>query len=410
MPCRVTPKRLRLPSPEVPVGRKSRRREPPLGFSGIARRTWPLFWSLLLLILPGLAGAAPAGHRGPPPVVIVAPVGEKDIVPATEYVGHVEAIQAVDLRARVEGFLEKINFKEGDFVRAGTLLYVIEQAAYQAKVDADMARVREAQAEVVRADQHLRRLQAARKESISATDMDNAVAHGLAAKAKLAEARAILARSELDLGYTTIKAPISGRIGRTAFTRGNLVGPGSGSLARIVQVDPIRVVYSVSENDLAAVQAALHDAEHGQKRLLAPQLRLADGRTLKITGRISFVDNQVDPNTGTIAVRARFKNPDGILIPGQYVTVLVKASASRIMPVVPQAAVLVNRQGRFVLMVDDQNRVVVRPVTIGPATGIYWAVESGLKVGEVIIVRGIQKVRPGQPVRVRRLRPPGNKS
>lgn len=358
-----------------------------------------------MLVMPGFAGAAPAGHRGPPPTVIVAPIGEKDVVPATEYVGHVEAIQAVDLRARVEGFLEKVNFKEGDFVRAGTLLYVIEQAPYQAKVDADMARVREAQAELVSADQHLRRLQSALKASISATDMDNAVAHGLAAKAKLAETRAILESSRLNLGYTTIKAPISGRIGRTTYTRGNLVGPGSGSLARIVQVDPIRVVYSISENDIAAVQVALHDVEPGKKRLLAPQLRLADGKVLKIIGRVSFVDNHVDPDTGTIAVWARFKNPHGLLIPGQYVTVLVKARASRVMPVVPQAAVLVNRKGRFVLMVDAKSRVVVRPIAIGPAIGTYWTVKSGLKAGEAIIVRGIQKVRPGQPVRVRRIEP-----
>jgi membrane fusion protein (multidrug efflux system) len=408
MPRHTTPKGLILTSPEVPAARKFRRRKPrPTGLARWSRR---VFCGLLLaLAIPAVTTAGPGGRSGPPPTVTVAPIGERDVVPANEYVGHVEAIQAVDLRARVEGFLEKINFKEGDFVRAGTLLYVIEQAPYQARVAAARARIDQAEAELVRAGQHLKRLQSALKASISATDMDNAVAHELSARASLAAARADLKISELDLGYTTIRAPISGRIGRTALTCGNLVEPGSGPLARIVQVDPIRVVYSISENDLPALQAALHDAAQTTKRLLAPQLRLAGGKVLKATGRLSFVDNHVDPDTGTIAVWARFKNPDGLLIPGQYVTVLVKARASRVMPVVPQAAVLVNRKGRFVLMVDDKSRVVARPIVIGPVVGTYWAVKSGLKAGETIIVQGIQKARPGQPVRVRRLKPQGDK-
>ena len=149
-------------------------------------------------------------------MVTVAPVVEQDISPVTEYIGHVEAIQAVELRARVEGFLEKVNFREGDFVHAGDLLYVIEQAPYQARVDGDRARLEAARAELTRASQRLKRLREARPESIPATDLDNAVAAELTAKAQLAEAEATLASSELDLGYTKISAPINGRIGRTA--------------------------------------------------------------------------------------------------------------------------------------------------------------------------------------------------
>ncbi len=348
-----------------------------------------------------VAAAAPTGKGRPAPLVVVAKIAVRDVVPAREYVGHLEAVQQVDLRARVEGFLEEVRFVEGDFVRAGELLYVIEPDLYRAKVAAAGADVDQAKAELERATRHLGRLRAASPESIRATDMDSAVAAELAARAQLAAAEASLTLARLNLSYTRITSPISGRIGRTAYTRGNLVNPASGPLGRVVQLDPIWVVYSLSENDVGAILAAMHDSRPAAAgRWLRPQLRLGDGTLLPTAGRVVFVDNQVDPRTGTIAVRAEFSNPDGRLLPGQYVTVLVKAAAARMMPVVPQAAVLVNKQGRYVLQVDSQNRVVVRPIEIGPAVGSFWAVVKGLQAGDRIIVRGIKKVRPGQRVRV----------
>ena len=245
--------------------------------------------------------AAPPG--GPPPTVATISVTEQDIVPATEYIGHVEAVQTVDLRVRVEGFIEEIKFKDGDFVQAGQVLYVIEQAGYKAKVEADRAQVDQAQAEVTRVSTHMKRLRTVRKESISEYALDNALAAELAAKANLAAAVASLDISQLDLNYTTIKAPISGRIGRTNYTRGNLVNPASGPLARIVQTNPIRVVYSISENDLIAIQKSIGDMDKEKGKLLAPQLRLASGESFDETGRVVFVDNQVDPGTVTSAIR-----------------------------------------------------------------------------------------------------------
>lgn len=354
---------------------------------------------LLMCVWTSVALAGPPGTGdGPPPTVVVAPVTEADIVPAAEYVGHVEAIQAVDLRARVEGFLEPVNFREGNFVHNGDLLYVIEQDPYQARVDADKAGIDSAGAELARATQHLERLHAARTESIPATDMDSAVAAELTARARLAVARAALAVSRLNLGYTTIKAPISGRIGRTNYTKGNLVGPTSGPLARIVQINPIRVVYSISENDVSTIQKTMADTVKDKSRLLAPQLRLADGKPFAGTGHVSFVDNQVDPGTGTIAVRAEFANPDGLLLPGQYVTVRVKAAAPKMMPVVPQSAVQQDHEGPFVLVVDKDNRVSIRRVQTGPVTDTRWVIESGLAQGEMVIVQGVQKIQPGQIV------------
>ena len=371
-----------------------------------ARTVYPLLLALLLGLLitsafPGSAlGGPPGPGGGPPPLVTVVAVTEQDVNPPAEYVGHMEAVQTVDLRARIQGFLEQVKFKEGSDVRAGDLLYVIEQAPYQAKVDADTASVTQATATFTKARQYLERVRTVRSGGVSAADIDDAVAEELRARGELEEAKANLERSRLDLGYTTVKAPISGRIGQTAFTKGNLVNPASGPLARIVQINPIRVVYSISENDLVAIKMAIKDAASGKKHLmLAPRIKLPGGQVLKTAGKIDFVDNTVDPGTGTIAVWALFDNPDGTLLPGQYVTVLVARSQPKLMTVVPQSAILEDHDGRYVLLVNDQNQVVMRRVKTGPVVGVNWAVESGLAVNERVIVQGIQKVRPNQTVK-----------
>ena len=359
-----------------------------------------LMFIVFLTVAFPAAAAPPDPGSGPPPLVTIVAVTEQDVNPPAQYVGHVEAIQAVDLRARVEGFLEQVNFKEGSDVHAGDLLYIIEQALYKAKVNIDTARVAQSEATLSKARQHLKRLRAARPESIPATDMDNAVAEELLVKAQLQEAQAALSRSKLDLGYTKIWAPINGRIGRTAYTKGNLVNPASGLLARVVQIDPIRVVYSISENDLAMIKMSIKDSAGSKKHsMLTPRIKLPGGQILKTEGQIDFVDNTVDPGTGTIAVRALFDNPDGMLLPGQYVTVMITRSKPKLMPVVPQSTVMEDHDGRYVLVVDNQNRVSMRRVKTGPIIGVNWAVESGLAAGEMVIVEGVQKVQPGQVVK-----------
>ena len=370
------------------------------------RSVYPLLLALLLGLLitsafPGSALGGPSGPgAGPPPLVTVVAVTEQDVNLPTEYVGHMEAVQTVDLRARIEGFLEQVKFKEGSDVRTGDLLYVIEQAPYQAKVDADTASVTQATATFTKARQYLERVRTVRSGGVSAADIDDAVAEELRARGELEEAKADLERSRLDLGYTTVRAPITGRIGRTAFTRGNLVNAASGPLARIVQINPIRVVYSVSENNLDAIKMAIKDADRGKKHpMLAPRIKLPSDQIFKTSGQIDFVDNTVDPGTGTIAVWALFDNPDGTLLPGQYVTVLVARSQPKLMTVVPQSAILEDHDGRYVLLVNDQNQVVMRRVKTGLVVGVNWAVESGLTVNEMVIVEGIQKVRPGQLVK-----------
>ena len=388
-----------LKSPELHLSHRHRRLRP----AKVGSRTLCsiLFALLLMWVFPEGALSGPAGPGGgPPPLVTVAAVTEQDVNPPAEYVGHMEAVQTVDLRARIEGFLEQVKFKEGSDVHAGDLLYVIEQTPYQAKVDADTARVTQATASFTKARQYLERVRTVRSGGVSATDIDDAMAEELRARARLEEAKANLERSRLDLGYTTVRAPITGRIGRTAFTRGNLVNPASGPLARIVQIDPIRVIYSISENDLVSIKMALKDAAEGKKHpMLTPRIKLPGGQVLKTAGQIDFVDNTVDPGTGTIAVWALFDNPNGTLLPGQYVTVLVARSQPELMTVVPQSAILEDRDGRYVLVVNDQNQVVMRRVKTGPVIGINWAIKSGLAVNERVVVQGIQKVRPGQTVK-----------
>ena len=359
--------------------------------------------SLCLFSLLGFTGRAaavsPQGGSGRPPTVTVEAVTEQEVNPPSDYVGRVEAIQAVDLRARVEGFIEHVKFQEGGKVKAGDILYLIEQAPYKAKVNEAAAKVADAEASLSEARQYLKRLQSVRSGGVSATDLEAAVSTELKAKALLQQAQASLEQSELDLGYTVIKAPISGRIGRTTYTKGNLVGPASEALARIVQLDPIRVVYSMSENDLVSDKLAREGgcAEDPDNRLV-PRIQMPDGQMYPAAGRLDFVDNQVDASTGTIAVRAVFDNREGILLPGQYVNVLIRCSEGKRLPVVPQSAVQEDREGRYVFTVDAENRVQQRRIKTGATIGTNWAVESGLMTGETIIVQGIQKVSPGQIV------------
>ena len=350
---------------------------------------------LTMLILVHAVFAAGPGKM-PPPSVTITNIAEQDITPATEYIGHIEAIQQVDLKARIEGILEKINFKEGDFVKKGDILFEIEQAPYRANVNADKARVTQARAESERAKLLLKRLRAAKTESVPATDMDNAIASNLMAKAKLEEARAALEISKINLGYTIIKAPISGRIGLSSYTRGNLLSPSSGTLARIIQMDPIRVVYSISGNDMKEISLAMKDINSRKRRVLSPQIKTGDGTI--ITGKISFIDNEVDKSTGTIAVRAEFKNKKNTLIPGQYVNVIIKRANPKLMPVVPQSAVLTDKNGYYVMVVDGNNVASPRPIVPGVMLDRVWSVKSGLKVGDKIILHGLQKVRAGQKV------------
>ncbi len=371
----------------------------PLGLPGNFRCVSALLIALVFWFThPADVPAAPPGGV-PPPTVVVTTVATQEVNPATEYVGRMEAIQAVDLRARIEGVLEKVAFQEGAYVKAGDLLYIIEQAPYQARLKQARAGVTQAEAALSISKQYLDRLKHVRSGGVSASQLDTAVSDEKQARARLLEAQAALEQAQLNMDYTTIYAPIDGRIGRSAYTKGNLVGPSSGALARIVQTDPIRAVYSMSEIDLLEMRLARKNTDDkAMEERLLPRLKMSNGDIYAQAGRLDFVDNQVDPRTGTIAVRAVFDNAQGVLMPGQYVTVLISLKQARQLPVIPQTAVLEDRQGRYVFVVDDANTVRIRRITTGAMLNTLWAVESGLTGGETVVVLGLQKIKPDQPV------------
>ncbi len=365
------------------------------------------FWPVLLIycvMLPAVALAAPddKGNSAPPPLVEVETVGLKNANRPEKYVGHVEAVVSVDLQARVEGYLQKVNFREGAFVREDQLLYVIEQPPYKARVASAEARVTQAKANLFKAESRLRRLRSAQPESVPQTDLDDARAARDLAKGQLEEAKANLELAEIDLDYTTIEAPMEGRIGKSFFKKGDVVSPSSRPLAEIVSVDPIRVVFSVSEKQTDIIQKAYTDATTpADKGTLNVHIKFPNQASYSQKGRIEFIDNKMDPDTGTIAVWARFDNPLGKLVPGEYVNVFLETTKPNMQPAISQIAVQRDREGNFVFVVDKNNQVEKRRIETGALIGNNFIVKAGLSEGERIIVQGLQKVSPGMSIKTR---------
>ncbi len=355
---------------------------------------------LVLVAATALAGCDEAPEdagagAGPPPGVGVAAVVRRDVTPSLELVARVEAINAVDLEARVRGFLVERDFTEGSAVDAGQRLFQIEREPYEIAVAARNADVERAAATLLNAEQQRARLEElVRRNAQPQARLDEAIAAEDEARAARDAARAALRQAKLELGYTVISAPFAGRIGRAAFAEGAVVGPGSGPLARLVQLDPIYVAIPVTDRALLAVRRAQGQPE----RHYQPFLRLADGTVLEDPGKFAFFAPQVDPTTSTITVRASFANPEGLLLPGQFVTVIVRTAEPVQALVVPQIAVQQDQAGRFVLVVDDGNRVQEARVTLGDRVDTDWIVEGGLEEGQSVIVEGLQKVRPGMVV------------
>lgn len=348
-------------------------------------------------VLPANAAQRPAT---PPPAVVVENVQVLDVNPSQSFIARVEAMQAVSLMPRVEGELQHVAVADGSMVKAGETLFRIEQAKYAAQVRADEAKVSSAKANFEQAASYLLRLRATKKGGVSASDMDIATSTAASAKSNLQAAEAALVQSRLNLQYTTIKAPISGRIGKVQVTRGNIVNPATGEIARLVQLNPIRVVFHISETEFVRTSRlmATEQADGSVSSPMVAHLTLSDGSLYPITGKIDFVDNQINTETGTLAVRAVFENPKGVLIPGAYGSVAINEKVAFKRPVVAQTAVKEDRKGRFVLLLNEKNIVEQRYIVTGDALGTAFIVEDGLKGGETVIVQGVQKARVGQPV------------
>ncbi|HEX4260589.1 MAG TPA: efflux RND transporter periplasmic adaptor subunit [Acetobacteraceae bacterium] len=350
----------------------------------------------------------------PPPAVVVAPVRVANVAPASTFIGRVQAIQLVAVTARVQGFVEKVNFQEGGLVKAGQVLFELEKAPFQAALEAAQGALDTALATQENAQlTYDRDSQLAPGRVISQSQLDTDTANLGIAKGNVLSARANLETAAINLSYTTVVSPIDGRIGRAAFTKGNLVGPTSGALATVVQVDPIRVVFSVADSSVvgALQKTGKTQAELNSSVVLA--LQLPNGKTYPQTGTVEFINNQVDPATGTVSVWGRFANPDGLLIPGGFVTVEVRRAIPQERPVVPVETVQNDKSGNFVLLVGKDNKVAQQKITLGRQIGQDWIVTAGLKGGEDVIVQGLQKVRAGEvvnPVQQSTLAPPSQQA
>ncbi len=328
----------------------------------------------------------------------------RPVTRTTEFVGRVEAMARVEIRARVTGFLEDVLFKEGEVVNKGDVLYKIEPDTFQAAVQQSQGALLEAQAKYANAT-----VQRGRTQSLVATDtasralLDERVANEKGAQGEVMIADANLKTATVNLGYTTITAPITGEVGRTKYTVGNVVKPDSESLTLIVSRDPMYVVFPVSQREFLKVQE--QDERRERQETLGVRIRFSDGTTYDQTGRINFVDVSVDRATDTVIVRATVPNPKGKLIDGQLVRVSVEADKPDEKVVVPQSALVVDQQGTYVFLIVD-GKAAVRRVKLGAELGPSVIVNDGLEGGEQVVVEGVESLRPGTSVVATPAKPP----
>ncbi len=332
----------------------------------------------------GGGGAPPHGMMQMPPAVVRAlVVKESALAPDEKYIAKVEAVQDVMIRAEVSGTIDQVHFSEGSNVRAGELLFTMDRSSYQAMADA-------AEAELFRTQKLYERLKRSDVRSVSEADMESAESAWLTAKAALDLAM-------VSLNKTQIKAPISGKIGQAMITKGNYVSPTTEGLARIVQIDPVRVVFSQTDRDHLAFQRR---ELGGDLSLREAHILLPDGSILPTVGKKEFDDNAINPFTGTVAVRYLFDNPNGLLVPGGYVSAQLSNPAGATGIKIPQRAVLIDPEGSFVLTVNGEGVVGMARVVAGNPVGGDVVISSGLNPGDRVVVEGVQKARPGATVQV----------
>ncbi len=360
----------------------------------------------LSLIACTLALATACKHEAPPPPpppeVKVATVLERDVPIYVEAIGQTRGSTEIEIRARVEGFIETVNFEEGSLVRKGQLLYTIDPSQFEATLAQAQGALAESEAQLARAHQDVVRYEPlVAKNAISRQEYETAVAVERAAVAAVDAARAVVRRSEIDLGYTKVVAPEPGLIGKTEVYSGTLVGRGlSTLLTHISQVETIHVRFTIPERDYLFYARKRQEAgATGDRAELPFELVLSDGTVHPQSGRLVFIDRTVDPTTGTILLEAAFPNPEGIVRPGQYARVRVAVALKRGAILIPQRAVM-ELQGIFsVAVVGADSTVELRPIEVAERIGSLWVIDKGLKAGESIVVEGVQKVRPGVKVK-----------
>lgn len=347
--------------------------------------------------------AAPGGAQ-PPAEVSVVTVAPQRIAITNELPGRLEATRVAEVRARVAGIVLKRNFREGADVKAGDVLYHIDPAPFKAAYDSAQASLAKAQANLTQSSLKAQRYKPlVEVNAVSKQEYDDAYSAQKQAEADVAAAKASVQTAGLNLGYATVTAPISGRIGRALVTEGALVGQGSDAtqLAVIQRLDPIYVNLTQSSTDLLKLQDAMASGKlqtvgEGKAKVT---IVTDDGRPYPLPGKLLFSDVSVDATTGSVTLRAEFPNPKRTLLPGMYVRAQLEQAVDEQAIVIPQQAVARDLNGSSVMVVGEDNKVAARPVKTGAAQGTNWIITDGLKAGERVIVEGVQKTKPGGTVK-----------
>jgi membrane fusion protein (multidrug efflux system) len=361
----------------------------------------PVAPGLLAILLASACGGETAPAAPPPPEVLVSPVEQRDVPVVTELVGQTKGSQDVEIRARVEGYLETVSFTEGSLVRKGQLLYRIDPKPLQATLANARADLATAEARLAKTNNDVTRLKPlAARQAVSQQELDNAVANQDAAKAQVDAHAASVEKARLDLGYTTISSPISGMVGTTLVRAGNLVGRGESTLLTTVsEIDPILFTAGISEAEYLRIARRADELKREAGGKPVPvDLLLADGLVHSHQGRVDAIERAVDPATGTLSVQFRFPNPGGIIRPGQYGRVRFVLETRKNALLVPQRAVQELQSLYSVAVAGSDNKLTVKTVKVGPRVGSEWIIESGLSAGEQVVVEGAQRVRPGTVV------------
>lgn len=364
-------------------------------------------YAVPLSLLIGFAslGAQAQGPGGPPPPprVVVAPVEARTVPVTFDYPGVTEASKVVEIRARVQGFIETRDFEEGALVKKGKRLFTIDPRPFEADRQIALAQVEQAESRLRLAEQDVKRLKSVTEPgAVAAADIDQKVAEQANAAAAVRLAKANLAKADLQLSYTKVDAPLTGLIGKAEKEIGSLVDAAQNSLLTTLQVvDPLYVSFNVPETEyLARERDRKSGALVSEAGLSEPYLEVAlpDGTVYPERGVIDFVNVEADVQTGTVELRATLKNADRTLKPGQFVKVRVKGLQRPNVLTVPQRAVSQSPGGPFVYVVGDDNKADLRNVKVGEWVGQDWEVKEGLKAGERVIVEGLTKVQPGVAV------------